>query len=144
MIHWRILTILKTSNKSVRSNFFWYNKVIIFWIVKVCSIHYMHWDLTQMLIRFPLGEINVTKNSLFFLKWAPTHPTLTFNSRSLHELKHKVHISETVSGIFLFQSPLVFIKVCILVNNKQGLFDSKTLYFLPKLKLNKSHPLFSF
>ena len=44
-MHWNLSTILKTSNKSVGSNVFWYVKVYIFWNI----IQYtMYWDNTQM------------------------------------------------------------------------------------------------
>ena len=67
----------------------------------------MHWDETQMLKNFPFGKINVTKNALFFL--STPHLSFSFNSEFLNELKHKVHLSETVCGI------LVFTKVYIIV-----------------------------
>ena len=44
-IHWRLLTILKTSNKSVWNNVFWYVKVCIFW---KCIQYTIHWDKTQI------------------------------------------------------------------------------------------------
>ena len=92
-IHWKFLTILKTSNKSVWINISWYVKVCIFWkSIK----HTIHWDK-----KFPSDKINGTKNDLFFL------------SRFLFELKHKVRLSETVCGIFRFWFRFVFIKVYI-------------------------------
>ena len=48
-IHWRLSTILKTSNKSGWSNAFWYVKVYIFWKFIRYNIH---WDKTKMLKRF--------------------------------------------------------------------------------------------
>ena len=71
-----------------------------------------------MLEKFPSDEKNVTKNSLFFLSQAPTHHSFTFNSRFLYELKHKVHLSKTVCGIFHFRIRLVFIRICIFVQEK--------------------------
>ena len=44
-IHWRLSTIIKSSNKSVWSNGFWYVKVYIFWKFIQYSIH---WDKAQM------------------------------------------------------------------------------------------------
>ena len=44
-----------------------------------------------------------TKNAYFFLSRAPTHHSFTFNLQFLYELKHKVHLSETVCGIFHFR-----------------------------------------
>ena len=46
---------------------------------------------------------------------APTHHSLTFNLRFLHELKHKIRLSKTVCGIFHFRFRFVFIKVYIFV-----------------------------
>ena len=46
---------------------------------------------------------------------APTHHSFTFNLRFLYELKHKVHLSKTMSGIFHFRFRFVFIKVYIFV-----------------------------
>ena len=111
-IHWRLSMILKTSNKSVWSNVFWYVKVCIFW---KCIQYTIHWDKTQMLKKFPSDKINGTKNALFFLSRAPTHHSFTFNLRFLYELKHKVRLSKTVCGIFHFRFHFVFIKVYIFV-----------------------------
>ena len=110
-IHWRLLTILKTS-KNVWSNIFWYVKVCIFW---KCIQYTIHWDKTQMLKKFPSDKINGTKNALFFLSRAPTHHSFTFNLRFLYELKHKVRLSKTECGIFHFRFCFVFIKVYIFV-----------------------------
>ena len=52
-IHWRLSTILKTSNKSVWSNVFWYVDVCIFW---KCIQYTIHWDKTQILKKNPLGQ----------------------------------------------------------------------------------------
>ena len=109
-IHWRLSTILKTSNKSVWSNVFWYVKVCIFW---KCIQYTIHWDKTQMLKKFPSDKINGTKNALFFLSRAPTHQSVTFNLRFLYELKHKIRLSKTVCGIFHFWFRFVLIKVYI-------------------------------
>ena len=111
-IHWRLSTVLKTSNKSVWSNVFWYVKVCIFW---KCIQYTIHWDKTQMLKKFPSDKINGTKNALFFLSRAPTHHNFTFNLRFLYELKHKVRLSKTVCEIFHFHFRLVFIKAYILL-----------------------------
>ena len=111
-IYWRLLMILKTSNKSVWRNDFWYLKVCIFW---KCIRYTIHWDKTQMLKKFPSDKINGTKNALFFLLRAPTHHSFTFNLRFLYELKHNVRLSKTVCGIFHFQSRFLFINVFIFV-----------------------------
>ena len=53
-----------------------------------------------------------------FLLRAPTHHSFTFNLRFLYEMKRKVHLSERVSGVFHFRFLLVFMKVCIFVQQK--------------------------
>ena len=73
---WRLSSILKTSNKSVWRNVFWYVKVCIFWNCIQCTIH---WDKTQFLKNFPSNKISRTKNVLFFLSQTPTHHSFTFN-----------------------------------------------------------------
>ena len=111
-IHWRLSTILESSNKSVWSNVFWSVKVCIFW---KCVQYTIHWEKTQILKKFPLNKINGTKNALFFLSWATTHHNFTFNLQFLYELKHKIFLSKSVCGIFLFRFRFVFIKVFIFV-----------------------------
>ena len=76
-IQWGLSTILRTSNKSVWSNIFWYVKVCKFWKCIQCTIH---WNKTQILKKeIPSDKINGTKNVLFFLSQAPTHDSFTFN-----------------------------------------------------------------
>ena len=111
-IHWRLLRILKTSNKSVSSNVFWYVKVCIFWKWK-CIQYTINWDKTQMLKKFPLDKITGAKNDLFFLLRAPTHHGFTINLRFLNELKRKVRRSKNMCGIFHFWLSFVFIKMYI-------------------------------
>ena len=60
---WRLSSILKTSNKSVWNNVFWYVKVHIFW---KCIQYTMHWDKTQIFKKLLSDKINGTKNSFFF------------------------------------------------------------------------------
>ena len=88
-IHWRLSTILKTSNKSVWSNVFWYVKVYIFWKFIQYTIH---WDKTQMLKKFPSDKINVRRNALSFF-FAISNSRFYFNLAILiwAELKHKVY-----------------------------------------------------
>ena len=62
-IHWGFLTILKTSNKSVWSNVFWYVKVCLLW---KCIQYTIQWDKTLMLRKFPSDKSNgIKKFSLF-------------------------------------------------------------------------------
>ena len=74
-LHWRYSTILKTSNKSVLSNVFWYIKVCIFWN---CIQDSINWDKTQILKKFFSDKRNGTKNVLSFLSGTPTHHSFTF------------------------------------------------------------------
>ena len=62
-IHWRLSAIIKTNNKSVWSNAFWYVTVFVFW---KCIQYAIHWDKTQMLKKIPFEQINGTKTDLFF------------------------------------------------------------------------------
>ena len=105
----------KIMQKSVRSNILWYLKVYIFWKFIQYTIR---WDKTQILKKVPSDKINVTKNALFFISWAPIHHNFTFNLRFLYELKHKVYLSKSICGIFHFRFHLFFIKFYILVQQK--------------------------
>ena len=117
-IHWSLSTILKTSNKSVWSNVFWYIKVYIF----MKFIQYtIHWDETWMLKNFFQQNKHYKKCTLF-LSRVPTHHSFTINSHLLYELRHKVHLSKTVCGIFHFLFRLVFIKFIFIFDKKHGLF----------------------
>ena len=65
LIHRRFSTILKTSNKSVCSNDFWYVKVYTFWKF----IPYTrHWDGTQMLKNFLRTKETLQKMHSFLLQ----------------------------------------------------------------------------
>ena len=66
-----------------------------------------------MLKKFPSEKINGTKNDLLFLSRALSDHSFIFNLRVLYELKHKVCLYKTVSGIFHIQFRSVFIKVYI-------------------------------
>ena len=71
-----------------------------------------------MLKKFHPDKLNVTKNALFFLSRASAHHGFTFNSQFLYELKHMVHLSKIVCGIFHFRFRPIFIKLYILVQQK--------------------------
>ena len=99
---------LKTSKRSVWSNVFWYVKLYIFWkFIKYTT----HWDKTQMLKKSPSKKINVTKNALSFLLRAPAHHSFNFNLLFIYELKHMVHLSISVCGIFHLQLQKLYIFV---------------------------------
>ena len=118
----RLSTVLKASNKSVWNKVFWYVKVCILWKFIEYTIH---WDKTN-LKKNPFRENKRYKNALFFLSWAPTHHSFTFNLQLLDKLKHKVRPSKTVCEILDFRFRFVFIKVYILFRKIHGLFDFKT------------------
>ena len=123
-IGWRISTILKTRNKSVWTNVFWYVKVCIFWKCIHCT---MNWDKTQMLEKIPSDKTNGLTNALFFLSWGSTHHSFTFDLRFSYELEHKFCPSKILRRIFHFWFRSVFIKFIFLFNKMQELFDFKTL-----------------
>ena len=115
----RHLLILKTSNKSVWSNVFWYIKVCIFW---KCIQYTVHWDRTQMLKKIILEKMNCTEKALFLLLRAPTHHSFTFNLWFLYFLTHKAGLSQTVCGIFHFRFRFIFFKVYIFVQQNAWTF----------------------
>ena len=67
-----------------------------------------------MLKELPPDKINIMKNTLFFLSRVPTHKNLQF----LYKMKHMVHLSQTVSGIFHSRIRLIFMKVYIFNQQK--------------------------
>ena len=131
-IHWRLSTILKTSNKSVWSNISWYVKVYIF---RKFIQNTIQWGKTQVLKKIPSDKINITKNTnvkkstfgqnkryknaLFLLSQAPTHHSFTFNLRFSYEMKDKVRLSKTAFEIFHFRFRFVFIEVYIFVQHHE-------------------------
>ena len=135
-IHWRRLTILETSNKSLWSNVFWYVKVCIFW---KCIQYTIHGDKTQILKKF--------QNALFFLFWAPTHHSFTFNLWFFYELTHCL-FQRSGSGIFHFWLCFIFIKVyfcstkcmdsltlkCHLTPSKIKIIEKPHLVLLPDVR----------
>ena len=106
-----VSTILKTGKKVCEIIFFDIQK----YVYSESVFNTLYIEVKQMLKKFPLDKISVTKNAHFFLSRAPTHHYLTFNLRFLYELKHKVWLSKTVCGIFHSQFHFVFIKVYIFV-----------------------------
>ena len=69
----------------------------------------------NILKKFPSDNINGTEKAVYFLSWAPTHHSFTFNLRFLNELKRNVCLSKIVCGIFHFRFCFIFIKVYISV-----------------------------
>ena len=101
-IHWRLLTILETSNKKVWSKVFWYK---------------------TNLKKIPLGQNKRDKRCPLFSFASSKSSQFYSDLRFLDELKHKVCPSKTVCGIFDFQFRFGFIKVYIFVQqNAQNLW----------------------
>ena len=103
-IHWRLLTILKTSSESVWSNVFWCVKVCVFWN---CIQYTIHSDKTQILKKFPSDKINGTKNTRFYLLLLLCDSYMSWSTR-FFSLKLCVGFSCSVSVyslnlIFLFK-----------------------------------------
>ena len=89
---------------------------MFFLYVNVYSIQYtMHWEKTQILKNLPSDKICRTKNTLFFLSWAPTYHSSTFNLTFLYELKHEVRLSKIGTRIFYIRFRFVFIEVYIFI-----------------------------
>ena len=62
--------------------------------------------------KFSSAKTNVTKNALlFFCEVEPVTALLLINLQFLYELKHMVHLSETVCEIFHFRFRIVIIKL---------------------------------
>ena len=111
-LKWRPLTILKRSNKSLRSNIFLICKSM--YILKVYSIHCILRQNTT-LKKISFGQNKRYKKCPFFLSRASAHHCFTFNLRFFYKLKYKVRLCKTVSEIFRFRFRFVFIKVYIFV-----------------------------
>ena len=87
-IHWRLSTILKTSNKSVRSNAFWYLKVCISWK----CIHYtMHWELQLITVLLLSCELIWAEAQGSSLTRVPKVP-FRFFDKLKYEIRNKVLI----------------------------------------------------
>ena len=106
----KVSTILKTSNKSVRSNVFWYFKAYyIFWkFIKYTT----HLDKTQMLKKF-LSRAP-TRHSFFLIR----HSYMSWSTRFI-PLKLCVEFSIFDSVSFLLRFRFSF-------NKKHGIFFFKT------------------
>ena len=76
----------------------------------------IYWDKIQMLQKFPLDKINVTKIAPLFPSQAPTNGLL-------YKLKYIVHLSKTVRAISIFDSVSFLSNFIFLFNKKYELFD---------------------
>ena len=111
--HWRLSKIFKANNKCVWSNVFWYVKMWKY-LYSETLFNTLFIEIKQKCLKkFPDDKINVTKNALVFLSRAPTQHIFTFNLWFLYKLKHEIHRSKSMCGIFHFQFRLVFIEVYV-------------------------------
>ena len=101
-IHWRFLTISKTSSKSVSSNVFWYAKVYKFWKFIQYIIH-REKHIKEYRCKFKTDKITYSKSvfcrtTYYVTKNKPSvNPSLTLkpwqnssNRSSIHSFKSKV------------------------------------------------------
>ena len=122
-MHWRLSATLKTSNKSVWSNVFWYVKVFIFWKYIQYSIH---WDKTQILKKNPSAKINGTKNVLVFFRDLQHITVLRLICDSYLSWSIKFVSLKLCVGFSIFDSVSFLLKFIFLFNKMHGLFDFKT------------------
>ena len=108
-IQWRLSKILRTRNKSIWRNSFWY---VIYYESLVNKLHIVMKHKGEKIF---FGQNKVYKKLTLFFSWARTHHSFTFDSRFLYELKHKPRLFKTVCSIFHSQFRFVFIKVYIFV-----------------------------
>ena len=117
-IHWRLSMILKTSNKSVWSNVFWYVEICIF---LKCIQYTIHWDKTQMLKKNSSDKINGKKMPSF--SFHELQHGFTFNLQFLYALKRKF-IFQKLCVEFSIVDSVSFLLMCIfLFNNIHGFFE---------------------
>ena len=121
-IHWRLSRVLKTSNKSVWSNVFWYVNVYIFWKFIQYNIH---WDKTQMLKKFPSNKINAKKCTIFSFA-SPNSSVLLLICNSYTSWSTRFISLKLCLGFSIFNSVSSLLKFIFLINKKHALFDFKT------------------
>ena len=125
-IHWGFPTILKTGNKSICSNVFWYVKVYIFWKFIQYTIH---WDKTQMLKRIPSEKMHS-----FFCELQLIKIFLLIRNVSTSWWTWFISLKLCV-GFSIFNTVSLLLNFIFLFNKKHELFDFKTPWFLSKIKL---------
>ena len=115
--NWRFSTILKTNNKSLRSNVLWYVKVYIFWKFIQYTIH---WDKTQK--KFLSGKTNATKmHSFFFHEHQPITVLLLIRNSYTSWNTWFIPLKLCV-GFSIFDSVSFLLKFMSLFNKMHGLF----------------------
>ena len=110
-IHRRLSTILKTSNKKVWSNVFWYVKLWIFW---KCIQYTIHWGKAHMLEKFPSDKIKGTTNAFFTVLLLICDSYMSWSTRFV-PLKLCVEF-------FIFDSVSFSLKFILLFNKMHGPF----------------------
>ena len=123
-IHWKLSTILKTSNKSVWSNGFRYVKVCILW---KCIQYNIHWDKTDMLKKFPSDKISGIKHALFFLSFSFFLVKVLFLICDSYMIWSTRFVSVKLYVKFsIFDSVLFLLNFTFMFHKMHGLFDFKT------------------
>ena len=122
-IHCRLSIILKTSNKNVWSNVFWFVKENIF---QKFIQYTIHGDKTQILQKFPSDKINVTKNAFFFFHELQLITVLLLICNSYTSWSTWFISLKLCVGFSIFDSVSFLLKFIFLFNKKHGLFDFKT------------------
>ena len=98
--HWKLSTIFKASKNMYKVMFFdMFKYIYSSSLFNTICIEIKH----KYFKKFASDKVSATKNAPFFLSWAPTHHSFTFNLRFLHDFKHKVRLSNSVCGIFHFR-----------------------------------------
>ena len=123
-IHWRLLTVLKTSNKSVWSNVFWYVIVCVFC---KCIQYMIYWDKTKMVKRFPLDKITSIQKlpSYFFHELQLITVIFLICDFYMGWSTRFVSLKMCV-GFSIFDSVLFLLKFIFLLNKMHGVFHFKT------------------
>ena len=116
-IHWRLSTILETSNKSVWSNVSWYVEVCIFW---KCVQYTIDWYTIQI----PFGQNKRYERSLF---WELELITVLLLICDFYMSWSAKFVSLKLCVWFsIFDSVLFLLKFIFLFNKMHGLYDFKT------------------
>ena len=126
-IHWRLSANLKTSNKSVWSNFFLYIYISKnMYILKVYSIHYtLRWNTNVK--KIPPEKINSTKKCfLFFFRELQLITVLLLICDSYMSWSTRFVSLKRCVGFSIFNSVPFLIKFISLFNKMHGLFHFKT------------------
>ena len=121
-IHWRLLTILKTSNKDIWGNVFWYVKVCVFW---KCIQYTIHWDKTNVK-KIPFQQNKQYKNTFFFFCKLPLITVLLLIWDSYMSWSTRFVSLKLCVGFSIFDSVSFSLKFIFLFKKMHGLFDFKT------------------